>query len=178
MEQATRIDAGSAPAPESFDLIQFLDGRVRAWGVFEDRSGLLRRRFAVDLNGQWTGSRFAVDEELSFDDGTTERRTWQFERAEGGNFRATATDVIGRVEGRCEGGSARMRYRLRMRLKGRALTVDLDDRYYRVDGERLLNRATVSKFGVRIGELTIMFERLAKPGMAMGQRGDSERVAA
>lgn len=142
-----------------FDLLSFLEGAVRAWGVFEDRSGRVRRRFVADLIGRRDGSCFVIDEEFRFDDGVIEQRQWQFERGEGGAFQATATDVIGHAEGRAEAGGARMRYQFRLTLKGRSVVVDFDDRFYPIDGERIINRATVSKFGVRLGELTILFER-------------------
>lgn len=152
-----------------FDLIGFLDGPVRAWGVFEDRTGRVRRRFVADLVGRRDGAQFVIDEEFRFDDGVVERRQWQFERGAGGDFQATATDVIGLAEGRAEAGGARMRYQFRLVIKGRSVVVDFDDRFYPIDGERIINRATVSKFGVRLGELTILFERQPASG--------SDRVA-
>ncbi len=161
----------------AFDLIAYLDGSVRAWGVFEDRAGRVRRRFVADLAGRRDGSHFVIDEEFRFDDGAVEQRQWKFERGEGGAFHATATDVIGQAEGRAEAGGARMRYQFRLAIKGRSVVVDFDDRFYPIDGDRIINRATVSKFGVRLGELTMLFER--RPGKAAGaDLAGSERRAA
>lgn len=161
MDHARDIAARRASSSEAggVDLLQFLDGRVRAWGVFEDRSGRLRRSFSVELEGRWSGARFTVDEVLRFDDGETERRTWHFVRDGGAAFSATGTGIVGRAVGRTGAGWARMRYRMRMRFRSRSVTLDLDDRYYPLDGGRLINRATVCKFGVRLGEVTILFER-------------------
>jgi hypothetical protein len=168
---------GSTGSRSAFDLLAFFDGPVSAWGVFEDRSGRLRRRFTVDLDGQPAGESITVEETLRFDDGETERRVWLFKRHDGLRFSATGTGIVGRVEGMAAEGGARMRYRLEMRIKGRAVTVDLDDRYYSVDGQRLINRATVSKFGVRLGEVTIVFER--DRAAAVGAALDGlDRVAA
>lgn len=178
MEQAARVDRETLPDDGRLDLIEFLDGRVHAWGVFEDRTGRLRRRFEADLTGSGEGDLLSVDERLVFDDGAVERRLWQFERKHDGRFVATGTDIVGRIEGRCEGASARMSYRLRMLFRRHAVEVDFDDRYYRVGADRLINRATVSKFGLRIGEVTIVFERLADGDDATAARLNSPTRAA
>ena len=34
---------------DTFSLTSFLEGRTRAWGVFEDRFGRVKRRFEVEL---------------------------------------------------------------------------------------------------------------------------------
>ncbi len=159
---AVAAEDGAAP----FDLLTFLEGRVQAWGVFEDRTGRVRRRFAVELEGRWVAGRLVVEEAFAFDDGATETRSWQLERDGATAFHGTGTDVVGPVEGRNGPGSARMRYRFRLRLGGHPLTVALDDRYHRLDAARALNRATLSKFGVRLGELTIVFERRPDPARA------------
>ena len=161
----------------TFDLLGFLDGPVRAWGVFEDRGGRVRRRFVADLVGRGDGTRFVIDEEFRFDDGTVEQRQWQFERGEGGAFHATATDVIGQAEGRGDAGGARLRYQFRLDIKGRSRIVDFDDRFYPIDGGRIINRATVSKFGVRLGELTILFERRSASAAGADRAAASRRAA-
>lgn len=175
-------DAGSVPASldadaGTFDLLGYLDGPVRAWGVFEDRAGRVRRRFVADLAGHRDGMRFVIDEEFRFDDGAVEQRQWQFERGEGGAFHATATDVIGQAEGRAEAGGARMRYQFRLAIKGRSVVVDFDDRFYPIDADRIINRATVSKFGVRLGELTILFERCAAGAAGCDAAAAARRAA-
>jgi len=39
--------------------------------------------------------------------------------------------------------------------------VDLDDWMYLIDDRVMLNRATMSKFGVRLGEITLSFTKRA-----------------
>ncbi len=177
MMDMAAMDPGSAPDDRAFDLIGYMDGPVRAWGVFEDRGGRVRRRFVADLVGQWVGARFVIEEEFRFDDGAVEQRQWQFERGEGGAFHATATDVIGQAEGHTDVGGARMRYQFRLAIKGRSVVVDFDDRFYPIDADRIINRATVSKFGVRLGELTILFDRRPAAGNAAGDDAIGRRAA-
>ena len=69
-----RYDSDRAGAP--FELTTFLDGRTKAWGMFEDRFGRLRRRFEVDMHGRWQEGVFLLDERFVYDDGRVEQRTW------------------------------------------------------------------------------------------------------
>ena len=34
---------------------EYFSGYTRAWGIFEDRFGNLRRQFVVDIDGSWDG---------------------------------------------------------------------------------------------------------------------------
>ena len=55
-----------------FNLTNFLEGRTRAWGIFEDRFGRVRQRFIVEMNGYWSGSIFLLHEKFIYGDGLEE----------------------------------------------------------------------------------------------------------
>ena len=147
--------AGSEP----FDLTTFLAGHTRAEGVFEDRFGRLKRRLFVDMHGAWKGGRFHLEEHFTYDDGRREERIWIVVPGEGGNFTATCDDCIGIARGHAADGTITMHYRFRLRMKSRVITVDFADRIHRLGPGRAVNRATMSKLGVRLGELALFFER-------------------
>ena len=44
-------------------------------------------------------------------------------------------------------------------MDGKVCNVDLDDCMYLIDERVMLNRATMSKFGVRLGEITLSFTK-------------------
>ena len=54
-----------------------------------------------------------------------------------------------------------MTYRFRLKLDARAITVDFDDRIYRMSDGIAVNRATMSKWGVKLGEVSLFFQRKA-----------------
>lgn len=60
-----------------FALTSFLLGRTRAWGIFEDRFGRVKLRFAVEMNGAWSGQTFVLNEQFNYDDGRSEKRVWR-----------------------------------------------------------------------------------------------------
>jgi len=150
-----------APAPDRprFELTTFLHGRTTAWGIFEDRFGRLRRRFRVEMHGHWREGAFLLEESFHYDTGEHESRTWSVVPEGEGRFTATCADCVGTAVGQCDDHSIRMRYRFRLQLDSRVVTVDLDDRIYRMGDAIAVNRATMRKWGVKLGELSLFFQR-------------------
>lgn len=143
-----------------FELTAFLEGRTRAWGVFEDRFGRVRRRLAVDMTGRWDSGVFVLDERFEYDGDAVETRTWRIVPLEAGRFRASCADCVGDAMGECSADSVRMSYRFRLKLESREIVVAFDDRLYRVRDTIAVNRATMSKWGIKLGELSLFFQRL------------------
>jgi hypothetical protein len=142
-----------------FELTTFLEGRTRARGVFEDRFGKLRRRFRVEMDGRWQNGVFILDERFDYDTGQSETRTWRVVPGLRNSFTATCDDCIGQAQGVCDNESIRMHYRFRLKMQDRTLIVDLEDRIYRMGSGVAVNRATMSKWGVRLGELSLFFSK-------------------
>lgn len=156
-----------------FELTKFLEGRTRAWGVFEDRFGKLRRRLSVEMDGRWEGDHFVLDERFEYDTGETERRTWHVTPLGRGRFRATCPDCVGEAIGECDTDSIRMTYQFRLALEKREIVVAFSDRLYRIDETAAVNRATMSKWGIKLGELSLFFQRVPADEL----RGDRRDAA-
>ena len=154
---AEHIPAGEGgPA---LDITEFFLGRTKAYGLFEDRFGRPRRSFNVVIDGAWDGEIFVLREDFLYDDGSRERRQWRIAPQGGGDFTATAPDCVGVSYGKAGPGRWRMRYAFMLRLKKRLVAVSFDDQVYKVDGRLAINRATASKWGVRLGQVLIVYER-------------------
>ena len=52
-----------------FDVFSYFQGHSRAWGIFEDRFGTLRRQFTVDINGTVNDGVLTLTEDFLYDDG-------------------------------------------------------------------------------------------------------------
>lgn len=158
MSPAGKSNARTAAAG-TFELMTYFEGRTRAWGIFEDRFGRVRRRFSVVMDGRWQGDTFVIDEEFVYDTGESEYRSWKVTPQGEGQFRARAADCIGEAIGRSDAEHIHMTYKLRLQMTGRTLVVDFDDRIYRMGEGRAVNRATMSKWGIKLGELSLFFVR-------------------
>lgn len=150
---------GYAREQPVLDLAQYFNGTVDAHGIFQDRSGQIVRRFTVVMDCRWEGANGVLDEAFTYSDGSAERRVWRLTRHADGRYTGAAGDVVGQAEGRVAGNAFRWQYTLALPVDGRVIHVDLDDWMYLIDERVMLNRATMSKFGVRLGEITLSFTR-------------------
>jgi hypothetical protein len=153
-----RVEDYATQTP-TLDLASYLDGDLVAHGIVTDRSGRVTRRFVVDLKGTWTGNDGVLDERFRFSDGQTQRRIWRLAKGPGGRYSGRADDVVGEAQGQAAGNALQWRYTMRLPVDGREFEVQFDDWMFLVDDKVLINRATISKFGIRVGEVTLAFQR-------------------
>lgn len=154
----------SAPVPSDYatqtpvlDLKTYFNGNITAHGVFTDRAGKVARRFTVDMNCTWVGDDGVLDENFIYSDGTKERRVWRIKRGANGNYTGTAGDVVGLALGQASGNALQWSYTLRLPVDGSVYEVQFDDWMYLMSDKILLNKATMSKFGIRLGDVTLSF---------------------
>ena len=140
-------------------LREYFDGPLTAHGLFTDRGGRVVRRFTVKLVGRWNGPDGVLEEDFLYSDGRTERRVWRLTDHGDGRYTGRADDVVGEAIGRAAGPALRWQYTLRLPVDGRTWDVEFDDWMHLVDERVMLNRAVMSKFGIRLGEVTLAFHK-------------------
>jgi Protein of unknown function (DUF3833) len=140
-----------------FDLSTYFNGEVTAHGIFTDRGGKVARRFTVLMKCSWVGDDGVLDENFTYSDGKTERRVWRLKKLPGGKYTGTADDVVGTALGESAGNALRWSYTLRLPVDGSVYEVQFDDWMYLMNERVMLNKAVMSKFGIRLGEVTLSF---------------------
>ena len=153
--------AGYAAEKPVLDLARYFNGTIDAHGIFQDRSGQIVKRFTVVMDCSWKGNEGVLDEAFTYSDGTTQRRIWRLTQHADGHYTGTADDVVGTARGQTQGNAFRWGYTLALPVDGKVYHVDFDDWMYLIDERVMLNRATMSKFGVRLGEITLSFTKRA-----------------
>lgn len=143
----------------------YFAGETRAWGLFQDRFGRLRRQFAVEITGRHEAGLLLLDERFHYDDGEEERRVWRIRRLDEHHWEGRADDVCGMARGVGYGNALNWRYRLRLKVGASEWRVTFDDWMFLQPGGVLLNRARVSKWGIELGTVSIAF---TKPGLPDG----------
>lgn len=141
----------------ALDLKTYLNGTLDAWGMFQGRSGEVKKRFHVVIDAKWEGETGVLDENFTWSDGTTSRRVWTLKRQADGTYRGTADDVVGEAIGELAGNALRWRYVLALPVDGKTWQVDFDDWMFLMDDKVMLNRSYMSKWGFRLGEVTLTF---------------------
>jgi len=147
----------------ALDLRRYFDGRLEGHGMFLDRSGQVTRRFVVSIRGAWQGDTGTLTEDFVWSDGEQETRVWTLtpEPGQPGRWRGVAENVIGEAKGTVAGNALNWRYAYRLKTKdGSTYDIDFDDWMYQIDERVLLNRAVLTFWGFRVGEVLIAFRRL------------------
>ena len=139
------------------DLREYFNGELVAHGLFTDRSGKVVRRFTVLMKCSWQGDQGVLDEDFTYSDGKKERRIWRLTRLADGRYTGTADDVKGLALGQVSGNAFQWKYTLNLPVDGTVYEVQFDDWMYLMDERVMLNKAVMSKFGFRLGEVTLAF---------------------
>lgn len=149
-----------ADTTPALDLKTFFQGKLKVYGMLQDFSGTVTRRFTADIDASWQGNKGVLDEVFYFDDGERQTRIWQLTDHGDGRYSGTAGDVIGEAYGIARGFAFRWQYELAIPYQGDTLNVKLDDWLYLISDDRLINRTSLYKFGIEVGQLTLIIEQL------------------
>ena len=145
------------------DLFSFFEGDTIAYGIFEDRFGNLKRQFRVNINGKVKNQILTLDEDFLYDDGEQAKRIWKIEKkidnAQNITYEGQAEDVEGKAFGSISGNTLNWSYDIYLNIKGSNIKVHFNDWIYKQSEDLAINRAYVSKFGINIGSVTLVFLR-------------------
>ena len=138
-------------------LEEFFVGSSSGEGVFTNGFTGERREFRVEIIGSLTGNELKLVEDFAYADGEQDRKTWRFQRTGPGRYSGTREDVEGLAQAWTENGQVRLEYTVK--LAGWRLDF-ADVLALRADGT-LLNRAIVSKWGIRVGRVELVLRKPA-----------------
>lgn len=142
------------------DLSQFFNGHLEAYGIVQDFKGKVSRRFTADILGQWQGDQGVLDELFYFADGEEQHRCWRLQKS-GKQYSGTAADVVGQAAGEVAGNALNWKYTLQVPVDGKVWQLKLNDWMFLVDENNLINRATMYKFGISVGEITLYIRKVS-----------------
>ena len=160
----TSCSSKSSMKPEDFKdkkprliIEEYLAGEVKAWGVLQNRSGKVTRQFSAILDGKWDGQELILDETFNWDDGEVQTRQWKINKIDEHNYEGTAGDVVGKAKGFSYGPAFKFEYVLLVPVKGREMKITFDDWISLQDDRVAINKAKMTKFGIRVADLTVVF---------------------
>ncbi len=149
-------------------LEEFFNGKLVGHGMVMDRSGEVTRRFVVNITGTLgkdaSGTEtLTLDEKFDWSDGKKEMRVWTLKRVASPagqvEWLGSASDVVGTAVGKVAGNALQWRYVLAAPYKESTINLDFDDWMFLIDEKVMLNKAVFSKYGVRLGEILISFQK-------------------
>ena len=138
---------------------KYFEGQVKAWGILQDRKGRVTRQFEANMIGKFENNILTLEEDFFWKDGETQRRVWKIKKIDEHNYIGTAPDVVGEAKGLSYGSAFKFEYNLMIPFKGKNIKIRFDDWIFKQDEKVAINRATLTKFGFKVGELTVFFEK-------------------
>ena len=138
---------------------KYFEGQVKAWGILQDRKGGVTRQFEANMLGKFENNILTLEEDFFWKDGETQRRVWKIKKIDEHNYIGTAPDVVGEAKGVSYGSAFKFEYNLMIPFKGKNIKIRFDDWIFKQDEKVAINRATLTKFGFKVGELTVFFEK-------------------
>lgn len=157
-----KINDFSKLEPE-FRLETYFAGKTRAYGLFEDRFGRVQRQFVVDITGTWDGDVLTLDEDFRYSDGEVEKRIWQVRRTGPNSYAGSAENVVGEARGERAGNAFNWQYDFNLKVGDGRWQVHFDDWMFLQPDGVMLNKATVSRWGIKLGTVFLSFRRLTPP---------------
>lgn len=157
----------SSPSAETYSkntptltIQQYFNGPATAEGMLQNWHGKQTRRFSVVMNGAWKNDKEGIlHEAFVFDDGEKQTRDWHLTMIDAHHFTGTAHDVIGIAKGEQYGNTIHMNYVLSIPVNGKPMNISIDDWLYAINDKTVINKSTLSKWGVNVGYLTIAFTK-------------------
>lgn len=134
-------------------------GRTYARGVFTNGLTGSKRPFSVTLDGRWNGKVLTLREAFVYDDGERDVKTWQLTRTGPGTYTGTREDVVGEAVVYTQGDIVRLGYDIDLPTSSGAVRLRFEDVIERRGDGTIVNRAIVSKFGLPIGDVDLVFGR-------------------
>ena len=139
---------------------KYFEGPVEAWGLLQDRKGKVTRQFKADMFGSFDGDILTLKEDFYWTDGEKQNRVWKIKKIDTHTYEGNAPDVIGTAKGFQYGSAFKFEYDLMVPFKGKNIKISFDDWIFKQDDKIAINRATLTKFGFKVGELTVFFKKI------------------
>ena len=136
---------------------EYFKGNVKAWGMLQGRSGEVKRQFVADMTGKFDGQNLILDETFIWNDGEKQERRWIIKKVGDNKYEGTAPDVAGIAKGVSFGSAFKFEYKLLVPYKDKKIKIRFDDWIFQQDEKTAINKATLTKFGFKVGELTVFF---------------------
>lgn len=150
-------------ATPAIDLQDYFTGAIKAWGLVQDYTGKVTRRFDVDMIGTWDGDTGTLEEVFTYYDGETQQRTWTITKIANNKYEGTASDILDKATGETAGNAMRWAYKMDLPVGGKTYRITFDDWMFLMNDGILINRSYLKKFGLTVGELTLFMQKQETP---------------
>jgi hypothetical protein len=102
---------------------------------------------------------FILNETFLYDDGEEEFRRWEIKKTGEKTYEGTSEDIKGIALGERSGNAINWHYTLKLKYGDGIMNVKFDDWLIMQDDKNVFNKATMKKFGIRLGDVYLFFTK-------------------
>jgi hypothetical protein len=144
----------------TFEIEKFFDGKVKAWGIVQNRDGDVVQRFIVNIDGYKKDGNLILDERFEYGVGDgPETRVWTLSKNADGTYTGNAGDIAGPAIGTPHGNAFNFVYEMDLKVGDSSYRVNFDDWFWAFDENTMMNRSYIKKFGIVMAEVTIFMQK-------------------
>lgn len=170
--QSQNLDDYALQTP-LFDPQRFFDGHLSGWGIYTDRSGVVRQRFKIEMEAAWQGDLGKIQQIFRYSNGKVTERIVTLNKLDESRYRIVASDAQSQGEGRVAGNSAHWNYQLPFDGGAGLELREVEQWSYAIDANTLVQKITLKKYGLPMGELTMFVQRIITLDDAVDQVRDT-----
>ena len=141
------------------DPVKFFVGKTKSYGVTEARNGKPASQITTETEGIVKDGVVYIEQDLYPGNGKKNHRTWQLKQIDEHHLEATANDIEGTARGELNGNYFTWTFRLKVN-RGLIKHVRMSQHMYLMpDGETMIIRSVLRKFGIIVLEITEQFKK-------------------
>jgi hypothetical protein len=157
---ASREAASFKDGRPLFDPGAYFRGRTHSWGIIESRGGEPSQVLTTQTQGHWRGDTFHFEQDLAFEKGKRQHRSWRLRRVDAHHYTATGTGIVGEALGEAYGNVFHLGFTLDVAPGNPLLNVHMSQwMYLQPGGRTMINRDVLSKGAVVVAHITEQFTK-------------------
>lgn len=146
---------------QKLDPVGFFGGHTKSYGVLEARNGKPSTQITTETQGTVKDGKVYIEQDLYPGNGKKNHRSWQLKQIDKHHVEATANDIDGTARGELYGNYFTWTFRLKLIDRSFIKHVLMSQYMYLMpDGETLIIRSVIRKFGIIITEITEQFKKV------------------
>ena len=142
------------------DPVKFFGGRTRSTGVVESRGGKPTTRITTKTVGSISNGILSIEQDLHPEGQKANYRVFKLVQVDAHHVDATADDIAGTAHGLLYGNQFSWTFRRKLSNRKLIRHVRMSQNMYLMpDGETMIIRSVIRKYGIVLAQITEQFEK-------------------
>jgi hypothetical protein len=142
------------------DPVEFFGGRTSSKGVIENYKGKPTDRIITTTEGTVKDGKLFIEQDLMTEGKKTNHRSWSLQQIDEHHVQANSTDMDGTAKGLLYGNAFSWTYRMKLQNRKFIKHVRMQQNMYLMpNGNTLIIRSVIRKFGFTVAQITEQFTK-------------------